>query len=113
MVGTEDLDGHGTLGHFGIEDGLSVEGAVVIAHSGMVAANDKVGGAHVLTEIGVEHGFTRTGIEHVETVTGDHGAIGREIQLDHLADRGIAYRRRDIALLELAQQHVNDQAVAI
>ena len=46
-------------GHLGIKNGLRVEGAVVITDPGMIAPDDEVTGAHILTEIGVQHRFTR------------------------------------------------------
>jgi hypothetical protein len=91
VVGLEDLDLERACRHL-VEDGLRVEGAVVVADAGMVAADDEVGRAHVLAEVGVQHGLARAGVEHVEAVAGDHGAVRREVQLDHLADAGVAHR---------------------
>jgi len=40
-----------------VEDLLRVEGAVVVAHTGVVAADDQVAAAEVLPEERVEEGF--------------------------------------------------------
>ena len=80
-------------------------------HAGVVAAHDQMRAAGILAEHRMQHGLARPGVEHVETVTGDHHGVGREIAVHHLADRGIAHRRGDVAGLELAQQHVDQDAV--
>ena len=113
MVGLEDFDLQGVCGNLFVEDRLGIECAVIIADTGVIAADDEMGRAHVLPEVGMQHRLARSGVEHVEAVARHHGAVGREIELDHLADRRIPHRCRDIAGLEFAEQHVDHQAVAI
>ena len=86
-------------GHLFLENGLRVEGAIVVTDTGVVASDDEVGGAHVLAKIGVQHRFAGSGIEHVETVSGNHGAVGRKVEFDHLANGGITHWRGNIARL--------------
>ena len=111
MIRLEDLDLERASRHLIVEDRLRIECTVVVTDAGMIAANDEMCRTHVLTEIGMQDRLTRAGIEHVEAVTGDHRAVRREVQFDHLANRRITHRRRDITRLELAEQHVNHQAV--
>jgi hypothetical protein len=112
VIGFEDLDLQLTLDHVGMEDLLGLEGTVVIAHARVVAADDQVRAAHVLAEQRVQHGLAGTAVQHVEAVARDLTSVGREVQLDHLANGGVAHVGGDVALLELAQQHVDDGALA-
>ena len=77
----------------------------------MVAAHYQVGAACVLAEYRMEYCFAGPGIEHVKAVAGDHHAIGREVQVDHLANRGIAHVGGDVTGFQLAQKHVNQHTV--
>jgi hypothetical protein len=52
-----------------------------------------------LAEEGVQHGFPRSGVEHVESVARDHHRVGREVELDHLADAVLAHVAGNVALL--------------
>ena len=113
MVGSEDFDFECTLRHLLVEDGLRIEGAVVIANAGVIAADDKVAGAHVLPEVGVQHRFPRPGVEHVETVAGYDRAVFRKVEFHHGANRVVAHLCRNVARLQFAQQHVDDESVAI
>ena len=88
-------------------------GAVVVAHAGVVAADDQVRAAAVLAEHRVQHGLARAGVEHVEAVAGDQHGVRREVELDHLADGSVAHVGGDVALLELAEQHVDQDAVGL
>ena len=102
VVAAEDLDFECAIGD-AVEDGLGVEGAVVVADAGVVAADDQMGATAVLAEDGVEHGLPGTGVEHVEAIAGDHHGIFGKVELDHFADRGIAHIGRDVPGLELAE----------
>ena len=113
MVCAEDLDLHCAFRNLVVKDGLSVEITIVITDTRMVATDNEIGGAHVLTEIGMQYGFTRTGIEHVKTIARHHHAVRREVEFRHLANRRIAHMSRNITGLEFAQQHVNHQAIGI
>jgi len=63
--GLARLGGHGNL----VEDGLGFEHAVKIAHAGMVAADDHLGAAVVLTESSVQQRFPGTGITHIQRIS--------------------------------------------
>ena len=69
--------------------------------------------AAVLAEDGVEHGLARAGVEHVKAIAGDHHRVFREVEFDHLADGGVAHVGWDVAGLELAQQHVDEDAIGL
>ena len=111
VVGLVDLQLQSIRGHFFIEDGLRVEAAVVIPHSGVVAADDQMGAAAVLAEDGMQHRFPRPGVEHIEAVAGHQHRVGGEVAVHHRADGGIPHFRRDVAGLQLAEEHVNQDAV--
>ena len=58
-----------------VEDLLCVEGAVVVAHAGMVAADDQVAAAEVLAEERVQQRFARSGIAHVHGIAALDGTV--------------------------------------
>src|SRR3989339_834845 len=111
VVSLEDLNFQRTGRNFLIKDGLRIEWTVMITNTCMVTANNKVGCAHVLTEYSVQYTLTWASIKHIETVTSNHCTVFREVQLDHLTDRSITNRRRDISFFQFTKQHVNNQAI--
>ena len=62
-----------------VENLLRVEGAVVVAHAGMVAADDQVGAAEVLPEHRVEQGFPGTGIAHLHGIAALDAGVLHEV----------------------------------
>ncbi len=70
----------------GVENLLGVEGAVVFAHAGVVAADDQVGAAEVLPEHRVEQGFPGTGITHIQGITALNRGVLHEVMLDQGVD---------------------------
>ena len=95
-----------------VEDMVRVERAIVAADAGVVAADDQVRAAVVLAEQGVQQRLARTGIAHVERVAGLDDGILDEVLLDQGADGLGAHVGRDVAGLELAEQRVDQHAVA-
>ena len=94
-----------------VENSLSIEGAIVIAHAGMVAADDEVCAAGVLTEAGMKNGFAGTGIQHVKSVSGNHYGIGFKIKFYHFADAIVANVGRNVAFFQFSEQHVDQDTV--
>ena len=104
-----DLEAAGVQG---IEDVVGIEGPVIVPDAGMIAADHQVGTAEVLPEQGVQQGLARTGIAHLDGIAGLDDGIGREVVLHQGIDRLGPNLGRDIAGLELAQDLVDQQAVA-
>ena len=111
VIGLEDLQFQCARRDFLAEDLLGVEGSVVVTHARVIPPDDQVRGAHVLAENGVQHGLPRAGVEHVEPVAGNLGGVRLEVQLDHLADAGVANVGGDVPFLQLAEEHVDHGAV--
>ena len=83
VEGPVDVQGFGFQGVLGDgqKDLLGVKGAVVFAHTGMVAADDEVGAAEVLPEDGVQQGFPGTGIAHIQGIAALNRGILDKIML--------------------------------
>ncbi len=113
MIGLEDFNFQSTRWHFLLEDGLCVEGAVIITDTGMVTANNQMAATAVLAKYRMQNGFTGTGVQHVKTVTGNHHGVGREIHFHHFANGGITHVGRNITRFQLAQQHMNQDTVSV
>ena len=79
----------------------------------MIASHDEMRDTHVLAKQGMQQRLARTRIEHVKAVARHHHGIGREGKFHHLANAGIANLARDVAGLELAEQHMDDAAVGL
>ncbi len=69
--------------------------------------------AHVLPEYGVQQRLARTRVEHVEAIAVDHDGVFREVNVDHLANARITNGCRNVALLQPAKQHMNDDTVGV
>ena len=95
-----------------VEDLLGVEGAVVLAHAGVVPADDQVGAAEVLAEHRVEQGFPGTGVAHIQGITGLDAGVLDEIILGEDVDGLGAHFRGDVAGFQFAQELVDQDAVA-
>ncbi len=91
---------------------VGVERAVVVAHAGVVTADDQVRAAVVLAEQGVQQRLAGAGVTHVQRVAGLHHGVLHEVVLDQGADRFLAHFRRNITGLQVAQQRVHHHAVA-
>jgi hypothetical protein len=100
------------LGRELIEDPLRGQRLVVLADAGVIAADDERGDAVVLADHGVEDRFARAGVAHRGGECREDGAVARVVLLHQRLVRLEPHRRRHIILLGLADQRMNDQAVA-
>ena len=94
-----------------VEDLLRVKGAVVVAHAGMVTADDQVAAAEVLAEERVQERFTRSGIPHFHGIAALDGGILHKVLIHQGVDGVSAHIGRDVSLFELAQDLVDQYAI--
>ena len=95
-----------------IEDFLRLEQAVEVADAGMVTTDNHLVDAVVLTEGGVEQGLARTGIAHVQRIAGAVHVFLDKIVIDQGFNGLDAHFGRDVAFFQVADQGVNQHAVA-
>ena len=103
VIGTEYLDFKRVVWYLGIEYGLCIKCAVIVANPGVITADNKVARTHILAEIGVQNRLAGTSIQHVKTIAGDHCAVFGKIKFDHGADRVIAHVGRNIPGFQLPE----------
>ncbi len=90
---------------------LRIVGAVVVPHSGVVAADDEVRAAVVLPTDRMPDCFARTGVTHRGREHAQHRAISGVVLVQNLLVRAHANVGRDIVVLRCAYQWVEQQAV--
>ena len=95
-----------------VEDSLRVVGAVVVSDTRMVAPDDEVRAAVVLARHRVEDRLARPGVPHRRRKDAEHDAIFRIVVVDEHLIALHARRRRDVVALGLADERVQQQAVA-
>lgn len=94
-----------------IEDFLCVVGAVVVADSGVVSADNEVGDAVILADEGVQDCLAGAGISHGERHYREHGALAVVIIVNEDFVAGHSRVGRDIVGFGFADQGMNQQAV--
>ena len=95
-----------------VEYAVRVVGPVVAAEPGMVAPHHQVRAPEVLAEEGVQQRLPGAGVAHLDGVAGlDHPSF-REVVGDQPVDGADPDIGRDVALLERAQDLVNEHPVA-
>ena len=95
-----------------VEDRLGVVGAVVVADAGVVAADDEMGRAVVAADERVEDRLARTGVAHRRRVDAEHDAVMRVVVVHQDLVALHPHVGGDVALLGLADQRVQEEAVA-
>ncbi len=93
------------------KDVVSVVGAVVVAYTGMVAANYEVRTAIVLTHQRVEDRFTRPGIAHGSRKDAEDDAVRRVVILQQDFVAAHAYVGGNIIALGISHQGMQVQAI--
>src|SRR5262249_17328982 len=83
-----------------IEDVMRVEGTVVVADAGMVAPDDKVRAAEVLSNEGMQQGLARTGIAHLDWVARLNYRFGPEIIVNHRLDCASTHIGRNVTCFQ-------------
>ena len=78
----------------------------------MVAPNDQVGTAEILSKYRVKERLARARIAHLDRIASLDIGAGYEIALGERVDRLDAHLCRDVAALECAQHLVDEDAVA-
>src|SRR5204862_2225581 len=94
-----------------IENFLGVVGAVIVAHAGVIAADDEVGDAVIFADERVQNCLARAGVAHGQRHDGQHGAVFvvEVVDEDFVAlHAGVG---REIVGFGLAEQGGNEQAV--
>ena len=94
-----------------VEDPLSVVGAVVVAHAGVVAPDDEVGAAVVAPDDRVEHRLARPRVVHLRRVDAEDHALRVVVALHQDLVAAHPHVGRDVALLGLADQRVQEEPV--
>ena len=95
-----------------VEDLLRVVGAVVAPHARVIAADDEVRAAVVLARDRVEDRLARPGVAHRRGIHAQQHAILRIVVLDQHAVALHPRVGRDVVALGLADQRIEQQAVA-
>src|SRR5512145_1874268 len=85
-----------------VEDAVRVERPVEFADAGMVASDDEVRAAVVLSEERVQQRLARPGVAHVERIARLHYSAGTEVFFYQHGDGARAHLGRDVAGLERA-----------
>ena len=93
------------------EDVVRVVRAVVVADTGVVAADDEVRAAVVLAHQRVEDRFARPGVAHRRRQHAQQHAILRVVVVEQDLVAAHAHVGRDVVVLGLADQRVQQQAV--
>src|SRR3954451_7233205 len=94
-----------------VEDQLRVVSAVVVAYTGVVAADDEVGAAVVLTADCVPDRLARTGVTHCGREGGKDDAVGRVIAVEQDAVTLDPRRGGHVVRLRVADQWMDQEAV--
>ena len=94
-----------------IENFLRIIGAVIVAHAGVVAADDEMGDAVILADQRVQNGLARAGVTHGQRHHGQHGAVFVVIVVDEHLVALHASIGRNVIGFGLADQRMNQQAV--
>ena len=95
-----------------VEDPLRVVGAVVVTDAGVVAAHDEVGAAVVLADDRVKDSLTRAGVMHLAGVDPEHHVVRVVVVVHEDLVALHPHVSGDVALLGLADQRVDVEAVA-
>ncbi len=95
-----------------VEDPLRVVGAVVVTDAGMVATHDEVGAAVVLADDRVKDSLTRAGVMHLAGVDPEHHVVRVVVVLHQDLVALHPHVSGDVALLGLADQRMDVEAVA-
>ena len=91
---------------------VRVERTVIIPDTGVIAADELLRAAVILSEKRVQERFPGTRVTHVERVAGVDDGILDKIVLDERIDGTGTHARGDVSGLEPAEQRVNEHAVA-
>ena len=95
-----------------VENIVRIEGTVVIADAGMVAPNDQMGAAEILSDQGMQERFARAGIAHFYRVAGLNYCAWQKIVLDKFADCLDANIGWNVTGFERAKHLMDEQAIA-
>src|SRR5690348_6207302 len=80
-----------------IENMMGIEWAVITADACMIAPDDQMRTAKILTNECVQQRLARAGITHFDGIPGLNHRTGPEIIVDHRLDRPSAHLGRNIA----------------
>ena len=94
-----------------IKDVLGIVGAVVVSDPGMIASDDEMRDAVVLSYQSVEDRLARTGVAHGPRHDREHGASGDEVFFDDHLVATHSHFGGNIARLGLPHQGMNEQAI--
>ena len=95
-----------------MEDILRIKRSVVVAHTGVVASDDEMAAAVVLTEDGMEQSFTGTGVTHFHGITALNDRVFNKIIFHEDINAADTDFGGDIAGLEFAEQLMDVEPVA-
>ena len=95
-----------------LEDLLRVVGAVVVAGAGVVAADDEVRGAVVAADDRVQDRLARAGVVHLRRLHAQYHPVVRVVVLHQHLVAAHPHVGGDVAGLGLADQRVDEEAVA-
>lgn len=94
-----------------VEDLLGIEHTVVVTDTGVVAADDHVGAAVVLTEEGVQEGLTGAGVSHIERVASLDNLVGHKVLVDEGLDTVNTDISRDVSRLQVTDKGVDEDSI--
>ena len=94
-----------------IKNGLSIVGTIVVAHTSMVAAYDKVRAAVVLTNQRVENRLPWACVAHSRRVNRQNHSLLREIMLHHDFVAAHPHICRDVVTLGRAHKRVQKESI--
>ena len=94
-----------------VENVLQIVGTVVVADTGMIASDNKMRTAEVLTNERMKQRLARTGIAHLDRIAGLNDRSGAKIIVDHRLDGPGANLGRYVAGLQFPEHLMNENAV--